>query len=751
VDWKKKSDLLIRYTEEHSSTPRIWLDEQGAILGCNVALSAILGPKEKLIGQNIKNFLVADTVAQFALPSENENYIKTSWHFWTPNNVYSFECHILRQDNQIIVFTERLLLSRDAIIAQMGTLNMEVGNISRELIKKNAAMAAMNKTLEDEIKVRRQLEDDLLLRARQCQAITSLLTRSVDDFEGLLQSILRDALQLVKAPDGYIILCDDSAKTCSVHHGIGLYESWIREVQPTKCGMQGNVYRTGEILVVNDYRQYPERINDKRLDGLTTVIVLPLKQEGQVHGMLSASWSDVVHPISTGDIDVLRQFCDLAMVALERTNIQKKMRRMAFYDAVTGLPNRASLSLHLEKKMKRHHDGPSMGVIISIDIDNLKALNDNFGYSFGNSVIRATGNHIMNVVGEKAFVARSGGDEFILVLSGEYNREEVVHMADEILYALCQEYEVGGEHLHMSVSIGVAVYPDDGDSAEIILEKADSAMYAAKRAGRSCWRFYDPIVLQEAWGKITLTNSMRRGLERGEFFLYYQPQLTVEGTVVGFEALLRWNSPEHGLVSPVRFIPLAEESGLILPIGQWVLEKACRFAKRLADVGMGAIHVAVNISPKQLRTDDFVHNVLRSIAEAKIAPEQLEIEITESILIESMEDSINKLSQLRNGGLKISLDDFGTGYSSLTYLRRLPVGVLKIDKSFIDMIASDEIQLQLVSSIIDLGHTLGLTIVAEGVETKEQLRLLTQCRCDCIQGYIFSPPLLEEEAIKFLG
>ena len=303
----------------------------------------------------------------------------------------------------------------------------------------------------------------------------------------------------------------------------------------------------------------------------------------------------------------------------------------------------------------------------------------------------------------------------------------------------------------MLASIGVAVYPDDGDSAEDILKKADSAMYAAKKAGRNCWRFYEPIFLEEAYEKMMLTNGLRHALALGELSVNYQPQLTVDrNKVIGFEALLRWNSFEHGCVSLVRFIPLAEESGLIVPIGQWVLQEACQFARRLADMGKGTIRVAVNISPRQLITDDFVDIVRRNIVDAEIAPEQLEIEITESVLIESMEDSICKLSQLRDIGLMISLDDFGTGYSSLTYLRSLPVGVLKIDKSFIDNIISDEIQLQLVASIINLAHALRLSIVAEGVETEGQLKLLAQCGCDCIQGYIFSPPIPEEEAIKFL-
>ena len=636
----------------------------------------------------------------------------------------------------------------------------ELGAANQELIAMNEEMVAMNETLEDinerltnENQVRQQIEENLLLRERQYRAATSLLTRPVDEFEGLMESILRDALQLVKAPNGYIGLYDDSGKTFFIHYwiGAGVHESWSREPRVAESGMQGYVYMTGEIFSVDDYRCYSQRVHDERLDNITSIIMLPLKQEGQVKGMLCACWNDVVHPISTEDVEVLRQFCDLATVAVERTNAQNKIAHMAFYDTLTGLPNRASLTLHLEKQMKDDLEGEGIGAILFIDMDDLKLVNDNFGHSFGDSVIITAGQHIISAVGANVFVAHSGGDEFIVVLTGECNRDEVAGVADAILEALCQEYEVSGEHLHLSASIGIAIYPEDGDSAEDILKKADSAMYAAKKAGRNCWRFYKPIFLQEAYEKMMLTNGLRRALERGELSLQYQPQLSVDGhTVLGFEALLRWNSSEHGCVSPVRFIPLAEESGLIIPIGQWVVQEACQFAKRLADMGKGTIHVAVNISQRQLMTEDFVHTVRRSITDANIQPAQLEIEITESVLIESMEDSICKLTELRDTGLMISLDDFGTGYSSLTYLRSLPVGVLKIDKSFIDKIIFNEIELQVVGSIINLAHTLGLTVVAEGVETEDQLALLKQCDCDCIQGYIFSRPLPEEEAIKFL-
>ena len=629
---------------------------------------------------------------------------------------------------------------------------VELGAVNQELTAMNETLEDTNERLNNENKTRRQIEDNLLLRERQYRAITGLLTRPAGEMGDILESILHNAVQLLSAVAGYIGLFNDNGKNFYIHHSIGRDASRLIDSQPTEVGMQGHVYATGEILYVEDCRVYPQCINDKSLDCSTSsIIMVPLKQGDKVKGILAVSWMDVVHPVNKEDLEGLRQFGDLASVALERDTIQKKISQIAFHDTLTGLPNRASLNLYLEAEMKKAQCGEATGVILFIDIDDFKSVNDNFGHSYGDNVIVAASQHIVAAVGEGAFVSRIGGDEFIVVVPGENNKERAAQIADKTIKELCKEYAVAAQKLHMSASIGVVVYPDDGSMAEDIMKKADSAMYAAKRAGRNCWRFYEPILFQEAYEKMMLTNSLRRGLERGDFSLHYQPQFTAKGdSIVSFEALLRWNSSEHGLVPPARFIPLAEQSGLILPIGQWVLQEACRFARRLADIGKEHVHVAVNISPRQLMSDDFVTTVRTSIEDAGIKPWQIEIEITESVFIESMEDSVFKLCQLRDIGVMLSLDDFGTGYSSLTYLRSLPVAILKIDKSFIDKIINDEIELHVVGSIIDLGHTLGLTIVSEGVETKEQLKILMELGCDRIQGYIFSQPLAEEAAIGLL-
>ncbi len=650
---------------------------------------------------------------------------------------------------------------RDGLQKLVEERTLELGAANQEMLAMNEELTAINEILEDtnnrlneENMARRQSEDNLLLRERQYRAITGLLTQPIDKYgmEDILVPILHNAIQLLNGVVCYIGLFDDAGENFTIHHGIGIDQAWLMKPRPARVGMKWQVYTTGEIFYVKDYRISPNRNKDTCLDASTSsVIMAPLKQAGKVNGVFAVCWLDDVHLLSKEDIESLRQFSDLASVALERDTFQKKLSQVAFHDTLTGLPNRASLSLYLEAEMERARAGEATGVIMFIDIDDLKTVNDNFGHSVGDNVIVAASQYIVAAVGKEAFVSRIGGDEFIVIVPDVNNRERAAQIADKTVQALFKEYEVTNEKIHLSASIGVLLYPVDGDKAEDVLKKTDTAMYAAKKAGRNCWRFYEPILLQEAYEKMTLTNGLRRALERNEFSLHYQPQFAADGErVLGFEALLRWNSLEYGLVTPDRFITLAEQSGLILPIGNWVLLEACRFARRLVDLGREDVHVAVNISARQLMSDEFVSDVRTSIEEAGIKPGQLEIEITESVFIESMEDSIRKLCQLRNIGIALALDDFGTGYSSLTYLRSLPVEILKIDKLFIDKIISDETQLQVVGAIIALGHNLNLTIVAEGVETEEQLHVLQKVGCNRIQGYIFSKPLTEKAAISLL-
>ena len=620
---------------------------------------------------------------------------------------------------------------------------------NEELTAMNEALEHANSRLEEEVEIRRQTGERLQLRERQYLAAMDLVTRPASESSQCLEIILRNALELVNAPSGYIGLYDVKAHEFVLHHAKGLHAQRIQKAFPMGIGMQGKVYASGELLYVEDYRTYPKRISDTYLASMTNIIMLPLKNGADVCGVFAASWEDEVRRIHEEDVETLRQFADLASVILERVQAQEVIRHMAFHDSLTGLPNRAGLQEKLREELVINNE-TKKGALFFVDMDDLKAINDNFGHSSGDHVIITAGNILCRVLGKDAFVSRLGGDEFIAVLS-DLEREAASAVAEQVIRELSCEYAVAGRQVHLSASLGVALYPEDGETEEELLKRSDSAMYAAKRAGRNCWRFYETALSDEAYERMALTNSLRRALENKELFLQYQPQLDLtSGRVSGFEALLRWRSEEHGFVSPAKFIPIAEECGLILPIGAWVLEEAARFAKRLAARGFGEVHIAVNISPKQLLAADFVKQVQDILTREEVAMEQIVLEVTEGIMIESMEESIGKLWELRKMGLLLALDDFGTGYSSLTYLKHLPINILKMDKSFINVEEMEGTQEEMIASIISLGHTLGMVLVAEGVETEVQQEVLKRRGCDCLQGYIFSRPVDAEEALKFL-
>ncbi|MDU2063289.1 MAG: EAL domain-containing protein [Sporomusaceae bacterium] len=438
-------------------------------------------------------------------------------------------------------------------------------------------------------------------------------------------------------------------------------------------------------------------------------------------------------------------------IEAEKTRQEEAIKHMAYFDSLTDLANRRQLNEWLAAEMEHARRGEAYGAVLFIDLDDLKLINDTYGHTYGDKIIVEAGLRIVSIVGKDVFVARVGGDEFVVVLSGIKEHSKIKKIVYELNMALGRTKEIFGSQFHMAASIGIAAYPADGSTTEEIIKNADNAMYAAKRGGKNCWRFYTEEMQQEAYQEMRLTNSLRYALALQEFSLVYQPQIDpVRKKIIGFEALLRWRSAEHGIVSPLQFIPLAERAGLIPDIGQWVLNEACRFARRLTDQGWSEVHVAVNISAKQIVRDDFIAIVLNAMKAAKIEAQQLELEITESSLMASMEDAVSKLIQLKNLGIKLSLDDFGTGFSSLTYLLNLPVTTLKIDKSFIDMITAEVPGVKIISSIINMAHDINMKVVAEGVETEEQLAYLLDHRCDYIQGYLFSRPLTETAAIQLL-
>ena len=445
------------------------------------------------------------------------------------------------------------------------------------------------------------------------------------------------------------------------------------------------------------------------------------------------------------------RFAILAMDITDEQQHAQTVERLAYYDALTGLPNRAHLSKVLRREMEEQAAEFCCGALLYLDMDDLKLVNDSYGHSYGDAILITAAMHMVSLAEPGSLVARVGGDEFIIWIPGAREKQPIEAFAEELVETLSREYEVRELAFHSSASIGIAIYPEHGSNAEEILKNADAALYEAKRNGKRCWRFFEQSLQDTAYEQMQLLNGLRNAIANDELVVHYQPQIAISKMrIVAFEALLRWKSAKHGNISPAIFIPLAEKSHLINEIGAWVLQESCRFCRRLINAGYASLRVAVNVSPRQLATADFIEVVQAAINSANIDPSHLEVEITESVFIETMDDSVEKLMLLKNLGVHVTLDDFGTGYSSLTYLRNLPVDTLKIDKSFIDRIAEDATQSSLIASIVEMSHVLGLTVVAEGVETNEQLQQLRECRCDMFQGYIASRPLPEPEAVKLL-
>jgi diguanylate cyclase (GGDEF)-like protein/PAS domain S-box-containing protein len=424
-----------------------------------------------------------------------------------------------------------------------------------------------------------------------------------------------------------------------------------------------------------------------------------------------------------------------------RVEAEEELARMAHYDALTGLPNRALLQGRLKRAMSRADRGRTLLAVMFLDLDQFKEINDSLGHAIGDAVLKETAHRLEGSLRATDTVARLGGDEFTILLEDVRSLEEISRIADKLLRAISARADVAGHEMHLSTSIGVTVYPLDNHDADALLRNADLAMYHAKQEGRNNVQFFSREMSDRTEKRVDLLGRLRGALARGELHLHYQPQVDVRsGRIIGVEALLRWNDAERGQVPPMEFIPLAEDTGLIVDIGEWVLREACRQGKAWVDAGLGPLTMAVNLSPRQFRQKNLVNVVAAILAETGLPPGLLELEITESTVMHHTEEAATGLRALHQLGVRISLDDFGTGYSSLAYLHRFPVHALKVDQSFVRDIKSDRDDAAIVSTVISLARQMNLKALAEGVETEGQLAFLRVRGCDSFQGYLFCRP-----------
>jgi diguanylate cyclase (GGDEF)-like protein len=513
-----------------------------------------------------------------------------------------------------------------------------------------------------------------------------------------------------------------------------------------RAGSCGAAAWSKQQVIVSDLAADPlwhELRNTTRSNGLRACWSLPIPGAlNTVLGAFTVFIRESRDP-SASETALTARITNIAKIAIERHESEQRIRQLAHYDGLTGLPNRAQFNQVLDHALSRAQRAATAVALLFIDVDRFKNINDTLGHDAGDRLLREVASRVRQCLRSSDVVARFGGDEFIVMLEDVPDSEHAAGVAAKVLEAIAQPLALGEQELRVTASIGISTYPADGTDLHALQKHADIAMYRAKEQGRNSWRYYSPQADTHSLERLTLETQLRRALERDELVLHYQPkQDIVSGRVTGMEALVRWQHPDLGLVPPGDFISLAEDTGLIVPLGKWVLRKACENAAHLPRMpGIGPLRVAVNLSARQFSDDHLIQLVSETLREFGLDASLLEVEVTESMVMRNAEHAARLLALLKDMGVHVAMDDFGTGYSSLAGLKRFPIDTIKIDRSFIQGLPGDNDDATLTKAIIAMAHSLRLRTVAEGVETREQLEFLGGHDCDEIQGYYFSRPL----------
>ena len=501
-------------------------------------------------------------------------------------------------------------------------------------------------------------------------------------------------------------------------------------------------HEVADIGAKNAIQQRVDVSGNDELSSVSTEINNMLDIIQASHDQLENRVEERTQELKKTNIQLQNEINERKSVERELIIHKEHLVRLAHYDSLTSLPNRVFFNEILNKAINHAKRRDNYLGILFIDLDRFKNINDALGHTFGDLVLKEMGSRFNGILRTGDILARLGGDEFIILLNDIGNPKFAGPIAEKIINACAQPVKIESHEFFMTASVGISIYPDDGDSLEKLQKNADMAMYKAKRAGGGIYQYYSQEMDISAHEHIKLEASLRKAIQNKEFTLYLQPQMNLKtGKIKGVEALIRWEHPEHGLISPAKFIPLAEETGLIMPIGEWALHEACRLNKMWQDQGYEPITIAVNISPKQFRHQDVTQIVADALQSSGLHPKYLEVEITETAVMDNADIAISKLKSISEMGVKISVDDFGTGYTSINYLRQFPVSILKIDQTFVKGLPNNQNDVAITSAVIALAHNLGLEVVAEGVETVEQMQYLAEHNCDLIQGYFLSRPL----------
>ena len=576
---------------------------------------------------------------------------------------------------------------------------------------------------------------------------------AIEDMEGLYVAIHRIVGEFMYARNFYIAVRNESEGTVSFPYFVDEADAAPPAMKEAKT-LTDYVLRTGEPLLASPavFSDMVER-GEVEMVGSPSVdwLGVPLKKQGRAFGVLVVQSYDPAVRFAEADKDMLTFVSHQIASALERKTAEARIEHLAYHDTLTGLPNRRLLLDRLELAVAQARRDKSQIAVLFLDLDRFKVINDSLGHTIGDEVLQGVAVRLKGTVRKGDTVARVGGDEFTVVIRNVHHPVDTAKVAELIQGALREPLMAGGRELFVTGSIGISIYPNDGTDVETLLKNSDTALHRAKEQGLDSFRLFAASMNAEAVQRLRLESELRRALARDELFVHYQPVVDlVTGRIQNMEALLRWRNAEHGLVPPSEFIPIAERTGLLSSIGPWVLKKACAQAKAWQSVAE-RVSVAVNISPRQLHHVDLVRHVVEALDGVGLEASLLELEITESSAMQNPEATIQTLNALKSLGVRVSIDDFGMGYSSLSQLQRLPIDTLKIDRSFVRDISTDPGDAAIATAVITLAHSLRLKVVAEGVETPEQLAFLSERKCDRVQGYLLSQPIADDRCADLLA
>ena len=580
---------------------------------------------------------------------------------------------------------------------------------------------------------------------KSCIYKISEAIHDTEDLDSLYQEIHDILSAITNVTNFYIALADWKLNSISFPYFVDEKDKKPKPYKMKK-GLTEYVLNTGESLLLN-HDIYKNLIKTNNIEPIGSPcynwLGVPLKLlNGKTIGMIGVQNYKNDYVFREEDMKLLQFVSDQIAMAIKRKIDDIQIHKQAHYDELTGLTNKALFHDRLETSILAAERKDEVIVVLFIDLDNFKYVNDSMGHAAGDRLLKIIAAKLNESVRKGDTVSRWGGDEFTILLPNVKRISGIFKLCERILNEQFKNVVIEGQELHITASIGIAIYPQDGDTADKLIKNADAAMYKSKDLGKNQFHLYKPDMNSKIMERLNFETGLYKAIENEEFNLVYQPQLGLEtNKIIGFEALIRWNKPDIGVLAPYKFIPIAEETNLIIPLGEWVIKKVCQQAKKWHDRGYN-LTAGINISAKQFNQDKIINIIKDSIKSTGVDPSFIELELTESVIMQDVNRTIKIFNEFKDMGISISIDDFGTGYSSLSYLKEFPIDKLKIDQSFISNITHhDSSDANIANLVIDLGHKLGLEVIAEGVETQEQIALLKKYACDQIQGFVLSKPL----------